>query len=130
MLAGRVGAIEANQSRRHRYAYAPRSYLVEPERFGHYEEVEWREDTDPDESDRLLASQWQHLVCFLAREAAADARLTLDQVAEQTRMGRENFWRLIRGVGPMKLEDFAALHRILNIYFMQISSEHPKRVGK
>lgn len=47
-------------------------------------------------------------------------------LAAQTRMGRDNLWRLMRGVGPMKIEDFAALSRVLKVYFVNPTGSAPR----
>lgn len=73
---------------------------------------------DGQEHDRLLAAHWQHEIVLLVHDALAYKGKTVTWLAAQTRMGADNLWRLMRGVGPMKVEDFAALSCVLNVYFV------------
>ena len=41
-------------------------------------------------------------------------------------MGRDQFWRLMRGDGPMRPEDFAAMKRALGIKFDVVSDEQSR----
>lgn len=122
-----------------KFAWSPRSFLVEPKNFSHFKGVAWHTDRPATgegervpftvrEQDQLQAAQWQHLVCYYVRDAAQWRGVTIDQVAEETRMGRDQFWRLMRGDGPMRLEDFAAMKRALGIKFNVLSDE-PSRAG-
>ena len=51
-------------------------------------------------------------------------------LAAQTRMGADNLWRLVRGVGPMKVEDFAALSRVLKVYFVNPTGSAPRPASR
>lgn len=83
-----------------KYAWEPRSFLVQPTHFGLYDDAQWREVTGGgEEQDRLLAAQWQHEIVLLVHDALAYKGKTATWLAAQTRMGADNLWRLMRGVG-------------------------------
>lgn len=82
-----------------KFAWAPRAYLVEPKNFGKFDEVRWLSswpktrwtpggDFTKQDKDRLLAAQWQHSLCYLVRSAAQYRGQTIDQLAEETRVGQ------------------------------------------
>ena len=120
-----------------KFGWVPKSFLVEPKNFSQFKEVAWQADrpgaaggqraplTDR-QRDQLQAAQWQHLVCYFVRDAAQWRGVTIDQLAQETRMGRDQFWRLMRGDGPMRLEDFAAMKRALGIKFDVVSDEQSR----
>lgn len=68
------------------------------------------------ERDRLQVAQWQHAVAYQVREGAPYRRLTTEDLAEQMRVGVDSLRRLLRGDGPMEVEDFAAFHRMLGAH--------------
>lgn len=109
--------------------YAPRSYLVRPTNFGRFQEVQWREVVGEQEADRLTASQWQHFVAVAVRDSAQYLDKTLDRVAEETRVGKQQFWRMMRGDIVMQLEDFAAMRRIFNIRLLSAQVDVEPRAG-
>lgn len=115
-----------------KYAWEPRSFLVQPTHFGLYDDAQWREVTGGggQEQDRLLAAQWQHEIVLLVHDALAYKGKTATWLAAQTRMGADNLWRLMRGVGPMKVEDFAALSRVLNVYFVHPTGSTPRPANR
>ncbi|MFQ6484990.1 hypothetical protein [Brachybacterium epidermidis] len=114
-----------------KYAWEPRSFLVQPTHFGLYEDVRWRDATEGTrEQDRLLAAQWQHEMVLLVHDVLAYEGKPVTWLAAQTRMGPDNLWRLMRGVGPMKVEDFAALSRVLKVYFVSPNGSAPRPASR
>lgn len=123
-----------------RYGWRPRDYLVTPANFGRFSEVAWKTpEGDPRlnqalpsergeraavvaarrDRDRLRVAQWQHSVAYQVREGAHYRDLSTEDLAAQMRVGVDSLRRLLRGDGPMEVEDFAALLRLVGAHPFQ-----------
>lgn len=114
-----------------KYAWEPRSFLVQPSHFGLYDDSTWIDVGEEErQRDRLLAAQWQHEMVILVRDALSYWGEPMTWLAAQTRMGPDNLWRLMRGVGPMKLEDFATLSRVLKVHLVSPTTSTPRPASR
>ena len=94
------------------YAWEPRSYLVRPDQFGRVAEPEWLPEPEGDrERAPYLTAQWQQEFCWMIWDEARAKHTSLKALARQSRVIQRVLWRLMRGEGPMQLEDIAALQQ-------------------
>lgn len=133
-----------------RYGWRPRDFLVTPGAFGRFEEVQWRPlsgnprlnealPTEREEReavlaarrevDRQRAARWQHSVAFQVRSGAPYRGLTLEDIAVDSRIGLDSLRRLLRGDGPMEVEDFATMQRLLGVRPFGVPSDVPRLAG-
>lgn len=117
--------MERREPKFKKYAWEPRAFLMVPGHFGLHEDPAWVEVEEDRDRDRLLAAQWQHEMVLLVHDALTYHGQPMTWLAAQTRMGPDNLWRLMRGVGPMKVEDFAALSRVLDVHFVRPTGSAP-----
>lgn len=111
-----------------KFGWRPKDYLENPKVFGK-EDVSprWRttwygHDFTDLQHDRLRAAKMQHLVAVEVTRAARLQEETLADVAKHTRMGADQFRRLMRGEGPMQIVDYATFQRVYGIKFHIIPS--------
>ncbi|WIK82903.1 hypothetical protein [Micrococcus lylae] len=110
-----------------KFGWRPSDYLENPRAFGKEDTSPiWRETwfdgkvikDDPRHADRQIAAKMQHLVAVEVTRAARLRDETLADVATHTRMGADQFRRLMRGEGPMQVVDFATFRRVYRVDFV------------
>ncbi|MPM46625.1 hypothetical protein SDC9_93330 [bioreactor metagenome] len=79
--------------------------------------------------DRQRAARWQHSVAFQVRSGAPYRGLTLEDIAVDSRVGLDSLRRLLRGDGPMEVEDFATMQRLLGVRPFGVPSDVPRLAG-
>lgn len=109
-----------------KFGWRPNDYLENPRAFGKEDTSPvWREtwfdgtviQDDPRHHDRQIAAKIQHLVAIEVTRAARLRDETLADVSKHTRMGADQFRRLMRGEGPMQVVDFATFRRVYHVDF-------------
>ena len=109
-----------------KFGWRPNDYLENPRAFGKEDtSPAWREtwfdgtviEDDPRHHDRQIAAKIQHLVAIEVTRAARLRDETLADVSKHTRMGADQFRRLMRGEGPMQVVDFATFRRVYHVDF-------------
>lgn len=120
------------------FGWRPRTFLEVETAFGKVYGVQWKDPltvtrtddvTDEQQQARALAARWQHEVAAAVHDGRALQGMTIEEVAEHTRMGVDNLSRLLRGDGPMQVEDFAALSRLFGFGIEIRNDEAPRRAG-
>lgn len=114
-----------------KFGWRPNDYLENPRVFGKEDtSPRWRKtwfdgkviEDDPRHHDRLIAAKMQHRVAVEVTRIARLRGHTLARVSEHTRMGADQFRRLMRGEGPMQVVDFATFNRVYKIKFDVVQS--------
>ncbi|MCD0174026.1 hypothetical protein [Micrococcus luteus] len=109
-----------------KFGWRPSDYLENPKVFGKEDTSPiWRRTwfdgkvitEDPRHHDRLIAAKMQHRVAVEVTRIARLRGHTLGEVSAHTRMGADQFRRLMRGEGPMQVVDFATFNRVYQIKF-------------
>lgn len=116
-----------------KFGWAPKDYLENPRVFGKEDVTpvwinDWYgEPLNEMHQDRLEAAKTQHLVALEVFRATRFRGETLAQASKHTRMGVDQFRRLMRGDGPMRLVDFATFARVYGIKFEVVESPDLRR---
>lgn len=108
----------------------PRDFLRRTETFGDFEEVVWRDTSTATEQDWLLAAQWQHFVAAGIRDALQYRGMTVEGLAAEFGLERQQMGRFLRGDAWMRLIHFAKAQRLLGVRLIEPSTETPRRAGR
>ena len=97
--------------------YVPRSFAVTPTDFGQKSTIEWVSDADlPNkEIDWLRASQLQHGFARQIRLAIGREFESVQEFADVNELDYRRLSRVLRGEAIMRLEELAAVERILTL---------------
>jgi len=97
--------------------YVPRSFAVTPTDFGQKSTIEWVSDADlPNkEIDWLRASQLQHGFARQIRLAIGREFESVQEFADVNELDYRRVSRVLRGEAIMRLEELAAVERILTL---------------
>ena len=96
--------------------YVPRSFAVTPTDFGQKSTIEWVSDADlPNKIDWLRASQLQHGFARQIRLAIGRDFESVQEFADVNELDYRRLSRVLRGEAIMRLEELAAVERILTL---------------
>lgn len=88
--------------------YEPRTFMVEPDRFGVDLDARWNQPASEDDRYRLMASYQQHLACIEVLRLLDERKLTRAWLAEHSRGQATNLRRKLTGEFPALAEDYFA----------------------
>ena len=91
----------------------PRAWAKQPELFGRYHQIEWREANRLTDRVGLDAAKIQHDIAFLAREIRKQRRLgPWKDLAAETGLSAYQLTKVLRGQAHMSLRHVAGLSRV------------------
>ncbi|MCH1865303.1 helix-turn-helix transcriptional regulator [Nocardioides sp. CFH 31398] len=92
----------------------PRDWAKQPELFGRYPQIEWREADRLDDQIGLDAARTQHDITYLARQIRQHRRLgPWKDLADKTGMSAYQLTKVLRGQAHLSLRHAAGLSRVL-----------------